>query len=72
MKSIENIEVKLYLRRPWAEALTGFVAKGREVEALPVELKGALIEICEALSDFRLQTSFDRRRIHGMPTHQWV
>lgn len=51
MKFIEHIEVKLYLRWPWAEALAGFAGKALEGDSLPSDLKGALIEFLEAVSE---------------------
>lgn len=49
MKSIENIEVTLYLYAPWARALAEFAQESLAGESLSTELKGALIEVMEGL-----------------------
>jgi hypothetical protein len=56
MKSINISEVKLYLYDSWAMALAEFAGKVLEDEGLPVELKGALIELSEALSEAEQST----------------
>lgn len=51
MKASKTVEVKLYLYEGWAKALAGFSMEVLEGESLPSELKGALIELSEALDE---------------------
>lgn len=50
MKSTNVSEVTLYLFKPWAEALARFAGKALEGESLSTDLKGALIDLKEALA----------------------